>query len=193
MSACVSVSRYAGWDGLACLPACCCSCCSVPPCATTHTNRTQARPPPPAAAGQALSLVLYTAVGLASTALVLSITVPSVGNWWYAMCAVAPAAGAYYWKNAERTEEFKVGVLGGGCKVCGVVRVCVVGVGMVWCLCVWCGAGCLWAWSSSRLCADATLSLLTTGCGGAAFRTTATSMLHALTLRPPCAHARSPV
>ncbi len=33
---------------------------------------------------------------------------PQVGNWWYAMCAVSPAAGAYYWQNAERTEVFKV-------------------------------------------------------------------------------------
>lgn len=24
------------------------------------------------------------------------------------MCAVSPAAGAYYWQNAERTEEFRV-------------------------------------------------------------------------------------
>lgn len=31
-----------------------------------------------------------------------------MGNWWYALCAVSPAAGAYYWKNAERTEEFRV-------------------------------------------------------------------------------------
>ncbi|KAI7838653.1 hypothetical protein COHA_007579 [Chlorella ohadii] len=61
-----------------------------------------------ASPSQAFSLVLYTLIGLASTALVLSIAVPQVGNWWYAMCAVSPAAGAYYWQNAERTEVFKV-------------------------------------------------------------------------------------
>ncbi|EFN50526.1 hypothetical protein CHLNCDRAFT_33426, partial [Chlorella variabilis] len=61
-----------------------------------------------ASASQASALVLYTLVGLASTALVLSITVPQVGSWWYALCALSPAAGAYYWRNAERTEEFRV-------------------------------------------------------------------------------------
>jgi hypothetical protein len=52
--------------------------------------------------------VLYTLVGLGSTALVLSIAAPFGGNWWYALCALSPAAGAYYLKNAERTEEFRV-------------------------------------------------------------------------------------
>jgi hypothetical protein len=61
-----------------------------------------------ASASQAAALVLYTLIGLASTALVLSITLPQVGNWWYALCLVSPAAGAYYWRNAERTEEFRV-------------------------------------------------------------------------------------
>ncbi|PSC68181.1 CPLD51 required for cyt b6 assembly [Micractinium conductrix] len=61
-----------------------------------------------ASVSQAAALVLYTLVGLASTALVLSISLPQVGNWWYAMCLVSPAAGTYYWKNAERTEQFKV-------------------------------------------------------------------------------------
>lgn len=59
-------------------------------------------------AGQAAALVLYTFVGLGSTALVLSIAAPFGGNLWYALCALSPAAGAYYLKNAERTEEFKV-------------------------------------------------------------------------------------
>eukprot|EP00889_Picochlorum_renovo_P003590 jgi/Picre1/30620/NNA_005981.t1 len=62
----------------------------------------------PASLGQAAALVLYTAISLASTALVLSIAAPFGGNWWYLMCLISPAAGAYYLKNAERTEEFKV-------------------------------------------------------------------------------------
>uniref|UniRef100_A0A7S1CVW9 Uncharacterized protein n=1 Tax=Picochlorum oklahomense TaxID=249345 RepID=A0A7S1CVW9_9CHLO len=61
-----------------------------------------------ASLGQAAALVLYTAISLASTALVLSIAAPFGGNWWYLMCLISPAAGAYYLKNAERTEEFKV-------------------------------------------------------------------------------------
>ena len=61
-----------------------------------------------ASVGQAAALVLYTLVSLASTALVLSIAAPFGGNWWYALCLISPAAGAYYLRNAERTEEFKV-------------------------------------------------------------------------------------
>lgn len=53
------------------------------PCAPSHCQRHPTSParPPPAA---------------------------QVGNWWYALCAVSPAAGAYYWQNAERTETFRV-------------------------------------------------------------------------------------
>lgn len=58
--------------------------------------------------GQASALVAYTFISLASTALVLSIAAPWGGNWWYSMCLISPAAGAYYLKNANRTEEFKV-------------------------------------------------------------------------------------
>lgn len=50
---------------------------------------------------------VYTHTGLASTALVLSIAVPAGGNWWYLMCLISPAAGAYYLKNAERQEEVR--------------------------------------------------------------------------------------
>ena len=61
-----------------------------------------------ASAGQAAALVAYTAISLASTALVLSIAAPWGGNWWYLMTLISPAAGAYYMKNAERVEEFQV-------------------------------------------------------------------------------------
>lgn len=52
--------------------------------------------------------MLYTFISLASTALVLSIAAPFGGNYWYLMCLVSPAAGLYYLRNANRTEEFKV-------------------------------------------------------------------------------------
>lgn len=61
-----------------------------------------------ASVGQAAALVLYTAISLASTALVLSIAAPFGGNWWYLMTLISPAAGTYYFKNADRTEEFQV-------------------------------------------------------------------------------------
>ena len=61
-----------------------------------------------ASVGQAAALVLYTAISLASTALVLSIAAPFGGNWWYLMTLISPAAGTYYFKNANRTEEFQV-------------------------------------------------------------------------------------
>ena len=57
---------------------------------------------------QAAALGLYTLVGLASTALVLSITFPALGNWWYALCLVSPASSAYYMAKADRTEEVRV-------------------------------------------------------------------------------------
>jgi hypothetical protein len=31
-----------------------------------------------------------------------------IGSGWYGLCLLSPAAGAYYWRNAERTEEFRV-------------------------------------------------------------------------------------
>lgn len=61
-----------------------------------------------ASVGQAAALVLYTAISLASTALVLSIAAPFGGNWWYLITLISPAAGTYYFQNANRTEEFQV-------------------------------------------------------------------------------------
>eukprot|EP00210_Caulerpa_lentillifera_P001506 g1444.t1 len=58
--------------------------------------------------GQALQLVLYTFFGLGSIALVLSIQVPELGNYWYGLTLISPLAGWYYWTNAEREEEVKV-------------------------------------------------------------------------------------
>ncbi|GIL74849.1 hypothetical protein Vretifemale_4714 [Volvox reticuliferus] len=58
--------------------------------------------------GQAAALVFYTFCAMASVALVLSILVPSVGNWWYGLTAVSPAAYAYYMQKGTRPEQFKV-------------------------------------------------------------------------------------
>ncbi|GLI71590.1 hypothetical protein VaNZ11_016830 [Volvox africanus] len=58
--------------------------------------------------GQAAALVFYTLCAMASVALVLSILVPSVGNWWYGLTAVSPAAYAYYMQKGTRPEQFKV-------------------------------------------------------------------------------------
>lgn len=47
--------------------------------------------------------------GMASVALVLSILVPQVGNWWYGLTALSPAAYAYYMQRGTRPEQ-----VGGG-------------------------------------------------------------------------------
>jgi hypothetical protein len=42
---------------------------------------------------------------MASVALVLSILVPQVGNWWYGLTLASPAAAVYYFSKGERAEE----------------------------------------------------------------------------------------
>ena len=49
--------------------------------------------------------------GLASTALVLSIAAPFGGNAWYALTALSPLSGFYYWQRGTRREEVLVTVL----------------------------------------------------------------------------------
>jgi hypothetical protein len=58
---------------------------------------------------------------MASIALVMSILVPTVGNWWYALTAVSPAAYAYYMQRGTRTEQVRPHAL---LLPCG-VRACV--------------------------------------------------------------------
>ncbi|CAN6470565.1 unnamed protein product [Victoria cruziana] len=58
--------------------------------------------------GQAALLTFCTCISLASVALVLTITVPDVGNGWFWLTALSPLAGAYYWTRASRKEEIKV-------------------------------------------------------------------------------------
>ncbi len=47
--------------------------------------------------------------GMASVALVLSLLVPDVGNWWYLLTLAAPAAWLYYFQRGERVEEVSTG------------------------------------------------------------------------------------
>ncbi|KAI3699996.1 hypothetical protein L2E82_44608 [Cichorium intybus] len=58
--------------------------------------------------GQAALLTFCTCISLGSVALVLTITVPDVGNNWFALTFLSPLAGAYYWKRASRKEQIKV-------------------------------------------------------------------------------------
>ncbi|PON36963.1 Cofactor assembly of complex C subunit B, CCB [Parasponia andersonii] len=58
--------------------------------------------------GQAALLTFCTCISLASVALVLTITVPDVGNNWFWLTILSPLAGAYYWKRASRKEQIKV-------------------------------------------------------------------------------------
>eukprot|EP00775_Hariotina_reticulata_P007844 gene7844-8041_t len=58
--------------------------------------------------GQAAAVTFYTFAGMASIALVLSIVVPSVGNWWYLLTLLSPAAWFYYFQKGERTEQIRV-------------------------------------------------------------------------------------
>ncbi|XP_022740106.1 protein COFACTOR ASSEMBLY OF COMPLEX C SUBUNIT B CCB1, chloroplastic isoform X1 [Durio zibethinus] len=63
--------------------------------------------------GQAALLTFCTCISLASVALVLTITVPDVGNNWFWITVLSPLAGAYYWKRASRKEQIKVKMLVG--------------------------------------------------------------------------------
>ncbi|KAF7135575.1 hypothetical protein RHSIM_Rhsim08G0038900 [Rhododendron simsii] len=58
--------------------------------------------------GQAALLTFCTCISLASVALVLTITVPDVGNNWFWLTILSPLAGLYYWKRASRKEQIKV-------------------------------------------------------------------------------------
>ncbi|XP_061367765.1 protein COFACTOR ASSEMBLY OF COMPLEX C SUBUNIT B CCB1, chloroplastic [Gastrolobium bilobum] len=58
--------------------------------------------------GQAALLTFCTCISLASVALVLTITIPDVGNNWFWITILSPLAGAYYWNRASRKEQIKV-------------------------------------------------------------------------------------
>ena len=61
--------------------------------------------------GTAAYITFCAFLGLGSAALVTSIAVPWVGDSAYWMTALSPAAGAYYWKNAERKETMRVKIV----------------------------------------------------------------------------------
>ncbi|XP_059669916.1 protein COFACTOR ASSEMBLY OF COMPLEX C SUBUNIT B CCB1, chloroplastic [Cornus florida] len=63
---------------------------------------------------QAAFLTFCTCVSLASVALVLTITVPDVGNNWFWLTILSPLAGLYYWKRASRKEQIKVKMIVAG-------------------------------------------------------------------------------
>ena len=50
----------------------------------------------------------HCSAGMASLALVLSVALPFGGGYWYALVALSPLAGAYYWSKGTRKEDFKV-------------------------------------------------------------------------------------
>lgn len=50
-------------------------------------------------------------IGLASTALVLSIAVPFGGSKWYLLTGLSPLAGVYYWQRGTRQEEIQVKIM----------------------------------------------------------------------------------
>lgn len=58
--------------------------------------------------GQAAAVTFYTFFGMGSVALVLSILYPTIGNWWYGLCALSPGAYFYYMSRGTREEEMKV-------------------------------------------------------------------------------------
>lgn len=67
--------------------------------------------------GQAAAVTFYTFFGMASVALVLSILVPDVGNWWYGLTLLSPAAYTYYMSRGTREEE-----VGGLVHMCACTR-----------------------------------------------------------------------
>lgn len=58
--------------------------------------------------GQASYITFCSFLGLGSFALVLSIVQQEVGNYWYLMTLLSPAAGYYYWSNSGRVEKIEV-------------------------------------------------------------------------------------
>lgn len=58
--------------------------------------------------GQAWAVTFYVFCGMASVALVMSILIPAVGNYWYGLTALSPGAYFYYNQKGTRPEQFKV-------------------------------------------------------------------------------------
>lgn len=58
--------------------------------------------------GQAAAITFYTFCGMVCTGLVLSIAAPFGGEKWYLLTLLTPLSTWYYYKNADRQEEFSV-------------------------------------------------------------------------------------
>jgi Cofactor assembly of complex C subunit B len=53
----------------------------------------------------AIFLSSLALVGMICLVLVLEITVPALGLWWWLLLAIAPGSGFFYWKKANRPES----------------------------------------------------------------------------------------
>ncbi|AFY69743.1 hypothetical protein Pse7367_1452 [Thalassoporum mexicanum PCC 7367] len=53
-------------------------------------------------------LVFLSALGLACLGLVLSILLPTIGNYFLFLCLMAPLAGVFYWRGADRDEQISL-------------------------------------------------------------------------------------
>lgn len=49
----------------------------------------------------------HSLTGMASVALVMSLLVPQIGNWWYSLTLLAPGAWVYYFREGTRQEEVR--------------------------------------------------------------------------------------
>jgi uncharacterized protein (DUF58 family) len=49
-------------------------------------------------------------VGLLCLGLVLSVLLPQIGRGWVGLLLLAPLAGVFYWRGAERLEQVKLQV-----------------------------------------------------------------------------------
>lgn len=59
----------------------------------------------------AVFLVLIAGCAWLCLALVLSLLYPALSNWFYGLVLLAPLAGVYYWKKAERVEQVRIQLL----------------------------------------------------------------------------------
>ncbi|NJK59623.1 MAG: cofactor assembly of complex C subunit B [Oscillatoriales cyanobacterium SM2_1_8] len=67
-----------------------------------------------ASAALAIFLSLLTLLGLGCLALVLSLAAPEWGPWVWGLPALAPLAGAFYWRGAQRPEIVQIALKADG-------------------------------------------------------------------------------
>jgi hypothetical protein len=59
----------------------------------------------------AVFLVLIAGCAWLCLGLVLSLLYPALSNWFYGLVLLAPLAGIYYWRKAERVEAVRIQLL----------------------------------------------------------------------------------